>query len=904
MAKYTNPSTVAGQDYKGLLREAKRPSASSALLRFAEAKTTQDMKKQASLDYLRGQQQIAAGKSLKEVKENQGTFLSAFGETASVQGARALELEQAMDNNYRAAIEAIPDNAAISTEEYMASQQEEFNTYLDSVEDDELRAQLTVSYAKNSSKLAELHTKAHVKYVDSRMRKAYLGGLYSKSENMKLSYDKSEEAYQSASQELVTAMQKPKGMDESTHLGILTEATVSSLEGGNGAMYQNLIQSEKFDMLEPDQRAEIYRAYDKYQGEQRKEMSLQIAGSLFDIGQYSKSPEATMGELVGRLARHKEKYGLSSAKAESILKQFADSRNNAADGQDYENLAKQGNFHLIPDNKQREVLNKLRTDMGETYPEYWASVGVKDNTLVDKWTGGFRVMTLPDGSVDPNFVDNFSEWLQYAEMNEDKAFQHINDKEAKARVRAVLSRYKVSGDLESAIRGRVNVEQVGGKPTPKEAAEINDAADSAMSGGWFDEDLEEANFPYIRDILRRGIREYTATGNLDADDAADLARKDFLATHEKVKGDYIPHGNKPLSKVLALRGEETVDGVLDDFVNEYRTEMFGDHEGDYTVQRSAAGSGLTFVPVDDNGLPVAGGFTMDLQALRAQRQMEQAKQQEREIESAVDGRESSIDNRVRNYRMYHMRTYGTYPSREKALKMMGEQHQRSTKMKADAVEAATKQAPVMQSLVNEPSLVVDAFTQRPTVPERLTQEANTRLARKQMAHQSTANMGWGIASTKAYGESNSNIGKMLDVFAGVESNYGKNRANPVSSARGVFQYLTKGLEGGNNSMQTATTRALRVAGDNPPKWLEKLHRVAMEGTDQERAQAMVKLDDDKSAALMLYEFKARPQTATLLDKVANGDGGALWELYSKYHHTNPDEQTKQLFDKIYEKHWR
>jgi hypothetical protein len=158
-------------------------------------------------------------------------------------------------------------------------------------------------------------------------------------------------------------------------------------------------------------------------------------------------------------------------------------------------------------------------------------------------------------------------------------------------------------------------------------------------------------------------------------------------------------------------------------------------------------------------------------------------------------------------------------------------------------------------------------------------------------------MGWGVESVGVVGGTDEHVGYMLDVFAATESGSGKFKANPNSSARGVFQYMTKQLEGGNNAMQTAITRAKRAFPDGAPKWLSDLDDVAFNGTDEDRAKAMIELSDDHSAALMLLDFQGRPQTKALLDKVKEGDMEAMKELYFTYHHTNPDPATLALFEK-------
>jgi hypothetical protein len=194
--------------------------------------------------------------------------------------------------------------------------------------------------------------------------------------------------------------------------------------------------------------------------------------------------------------------------------------------------------------------------------------------------------------------------------------------------------------------------------------------------------------------------------------------------------------------------------------------------------------------------------------------------------------------------------------------------------------------------------MIENLSKLPNSPEQEAVQAASDMGVKHgIALPTKSGMGWGVESVGAIGGTNEYVGYMLDVFAATESDSGKYKANPNSSARGIFQYMTKHTEGGNNAMQTAVNRAKRAYPNGLPQWLTDLEDVAFNGTDEERAKAMIELSDDHSAALMLLDFQGRPETKALLDKVKEGDMDAIQELYYKYHHTNPDEATIALFEK-------
>lgn len=117
----------------------------------------------------------------------------------------------------------------------------------------------------------------------------------------------------------------------------------------------------------------------------------------------------------------------------------------------------------------------------------------------------------------------------------------------------------------------------------------------------------------------------------------------------------------------------------------------------------------------------------------------------------------------------------------------------------------------------------------------------------------------------------------IDVFtnrvAEAESSGGKNTTSKISSARGIFQFLTKG-EG--NAFQTGLNRLERHLGKTD--WIKE----ARKHNDPN------KLSEDQQKALFLANIYEQKGTNNYLKKIAEGNNLAMAEAYSKFHHTVED----------------
>ena len=125
-----------------------------------------------------------------------------------------------------------------------------------------------------------------------------------------------------------------------------------------------------------------------------------------------------------------------------------------------------------------------------------------------------------------------------------------------------------------------------------------------------------------------------------------------------------------------------------------------------------------------------------------------------------------------------------------------------------------------------------------------------------------------------------NIARFSDRVSGIESSYGTNLINPDSSARGEFQFLTKG-EG--NAFQTGLTRLQNAYGLMDGMELPEWAKLAMDHQDP------LKLSPQQQEEVMLANIYM--QKSSNLEGMLQGNDKAGLDLYFKYHHTKPDPAT-------------
>jgi len=136
-----------------------------------------------------------------------------------------------------------------------------------------------------------------------------------------------------------------------------------------------------------------------------------------------------------------------------------------------------------------------------------------------------------------------------------------------------------------------------------------------------------------------------------------------------------------------------------------------------------------------------------------------------------------------------------------------------------------------------------------------------------------------------YGLSNETLNNYAETVSGIESSGGKNLENPDSSAKGIYQFTDEGFK-------TAVQRAKNVyeaEGYTIPLWLQKAEEVGVMGLSeaQQKDLFFANLQQQKGP------------TMDLLKEYEDGDNKAGYDLYAKYHHTNPDKATEERAYKFF-----
>mgnify|MGYP003662345209 CR=1 FL=1 len=134
-----------------------------------------------------------------------------------------------------------------------------------------------------------------------------------------------------------------------------------------------------------------------------------------------------------------------------------------------------------------------------------------------------------------------------------------------------------------------------------------------------------------------------------------------------------------------------------------------------------------------------------------------------------------------------------------------------------------------------------------------------------------------------------NLKEFINNVAEIESSGGTDTVSDISSARGIFQFLTKGegnafVTGLNRTKATYKARGLEV-----PSWVEE----AKDHGDPNL------LSTEQQVELFLANLYQQKGTDKLFKRILSGDRNAQKEMYGKYHHTIPDitknKRLKEIF---------
>ena len=121
-----------------------------------------------------------------------------------------------------------------------------------------------------------------------------------------------------------------------------------------------------------------------------------------------------------------------------------------------------------------------------------------------------------------------------------------------------------------------------------------------------------------------------------------------------------------------------------------------------------------------------------------------------------------------------------------------------------------------------------------------------------------------------------NLEMFANNVADVESSGGKNTISDLSSARGIYQFLTQGE---NNAFQTALNRTETMYANkrDVPEYIQE----ARQHNDPN------KLTEAQQQDVFFANLYQQQGTDDFFQKIAGGDMQAGVDLFAQYHHTNP-----------------
>jgi hypothetical protein len=126
----------------------------------------------------------------------------------------------------------------------------------------------------------------------------------------------------------------------------------------------------------------------------------------------------------------------------------------------------------------------------------------------------------------------------------------------------------------------------------------------------------------------------------------------------------------------------------------------------------------------------------------------------------------------------------------------------------------------------------------------------------------------------------SNVLHFADLVGQIENNGRLVGKNPTSSAKGLYQFI-------NGSIEPAVNRLKRNIGDR--EWMVEALR---------HKDANLLTWEEQTLLFLANILEQRGTDQYLRPLFAEGSKEAMISLYYKYHHTNPDEATKERTKKI------
>jgi hypothetical protein len=144
--------------------------------------------------------------------------------------------------------------------------------------------------------------------------------------------------------------------------------------------------------------------------------------------------------------------------------------------------------------------------------------------------------------------------------------------------------------------------------------------------------------------------------------------------------------------------------------------------------------------------------------------------------------------------------------------------------------------------------------------------------------------------SNVYGvEDTSNLEEFIDNVAEIESSGGRDTVSKLSSAKGIFQFLTKGKGNAFATGLNRTKATYKAKGLEVPSWVEE----AKDHGDPNLLSTAQQVD------LFLANLYQQKGTDKLFQRILSGDRVAQAEMYGTYHHTIPDITKNKRINEIF-----
>lgn len=279
-----------------------------------------EMQQQAYFD---GAAQIVQGRTLKDVQKDQPWITRIFGPSASVKGAQAMTVLQAMNESQAQFMKDMPvlrTQGVDDVRQYLVNQAKQVNVG-DPAVDNLIRTKMM----ENWQPMLELHAKQNYAFVQEQNVNAFGQLQISQGNALQATLknggaDLNEDTTRAMREQTINSFQPLPGMDRAAYLKSIQGAATANLMQGNFAWFRVFKSSDAFRALDADQQAKLLTHQERYEQQWKskartEELGVQLGTLVAQANAGTMSPN----ELIAATRQINQQYAVSTGSETPLI---------------------------------------------------------------------------------------------------------------------------------------------------------------------------------------------------------------------------------------------------------------------------------------------------------------------------------------------------------------------------------------------------------------------------------------------------------------------------------------------------------------------------------------------------------------------------------------------------------